>query len=530
MLARPLAVLVVALVPAPAASAAKPANLHGFLLKSNESVSPHIFARTPSFAWSPFTGAVAVRVPALDEHERSLTTRSSGRTTDLKAPLDDGADHAPLDRRARAATAGSRACADSSPATSPPVERAYGFDMRPPGAPTASRVGTNPQPGMVRWTPIDGATAYEVVFPSSSARAKSRRSRPRRRQPTCASTTPSTTTRQSSHQGVVNIVYWRVRAVREPAGKPKNDLPVVSYGPWSSGERNVEPGITTSCDRPPGRDLAEPRDVDRQRRRRRPGAPRARAGLLVERRRQPHRRARQLPVFPASPARSSTSTSTRTTTASTAFTSPTSSAAPPTSRDSPACSTFPPTRRSSATPQGSTSRTRTAPRTRAKSSTSAAGQDLCSRYRPAPAERSELACPRAGRPASLRALGHGLAVEPLLVDRRRRRSPRRHRRQQGRVPRRQLRGGQLPIRRADGVRQDERGRGRQANGVPYVSGLTPAGTVRPASEFHPHLLRSGRSRRGSRLPGRRSTRSSGAGRRIRGTAPARRSRRARRRS
>jgi hypothetical protein len=58
MVLRALAAALAALVLAPAASAAPPSNLRGFVLGASEAQSsPHSFTRTPAFAWGAVPGA-----------------------------------------------------------------------------------------------------------------------------------------------------------------------------------------------------------------------------------------------------------------------------------------------------------------------------------------------------------------------------------------------------------------------------------------------------------------------------------------
>jgi hypothetical protein len=244
MLARVLAVLLVALVAAPAASAAAPQNLHGFLLRSNESVTPHEFARTPSFAWARVAGA--------SHYEFQLSTsrrfadnavvwekdnvKAPVTTVPLTLPWTTGHNGYSWFARVRGFVGGKPTGWSA----------AYGFDLRSPGAPQSLSNGVNTRPGMIRWTPVEGATAYEVTFTYDHVEGDAKKVKTG----TTAADLREYYTFHSdpayfdNNQGPDGAVYWRVRAVREVEGDPLNDIPVVSYGPWSSENETIEPGIT----------------------------------------------------------------------------------------------------------------------------------------------------------------------------------------------------------------------------------------------------------------------------------------------
>ena len=96
MLRAPLlaAVCLGLLLLAPAAEAAKPvrgaapANLHGFLLRSDEPVD-NSFPRTPSFAWNPVAGAIRYQFQLATSssfRESGLVYSTSGLSTPVAAP------------------------------------------------------------------------------------------------------------------------------------------------------------------------------------------------------------------------------------------------------------------------------------------------------------------------------------------------------------------------------------------------------------------------------------------------------------
>jgi len=204
-----------------------PTNLKGFLLRVNEpdSLYNRTFPRTPSFTWSPVAGA--------KRYELELTTSANfapsgtvwtGTTTngtpvispDLSLPWITG-DPYSLYARVRAIGPDGRDGIDSA---------LYGFNMRWRDKPAR----LDPQfPGLVRWTPIEGATAYEVWFPDLGPRT--------------FLTTTNVADEREFYGSLVGdaAVNWRVRAVRKLYGSTHNGLPPVTVGPWSALFTNLNP-------------------------------------------------------------------------------------------------------------------------------------------------------------------------------------------------------------------------------------------------------------------------------------------------
>ena len=154
-----LAVVVAgSLAGASSAAVRAPVGLHGFLLYANESMTS-TFHRTPSFAWKPVPGAV--------RYEFQLSTSSSFQengilydVSNLQTPVAaptltlpwiTGSPHA-LYARVRAFVG----CGCSY--TAGPWSADYGFDVVPPAVPTPM----SSAPGLLRWTPVDGADAYDI--------------------------------------------------------------------------------------------------------------------------------------------------------------------------------------------------------------------------------------------------------------------------------------------------------------------------------------------------------------------------------
>ncbi len=202
-----------------ASSAATPAptGLHGFLLMANEATTT-VFHQTPSFAWKPVSGA--------DRYELQLsissTFRDSGVLYDsrnlftpvaappLTLPWITGSPHS-LYARVRALFAGGRASSWSAP---------FGFDVVPPAPPTP----LSSSPGLLRWTPVDGADAYEIwlvdKLPVTQQIEVVKTNVLDERDFYAPSAWPAT-------------VRWRIRALRTDVFGRLNGMPASSYGPWS---------------------------------------------------------------------------------------------------------------------------------------------------------------------------------------------------------------------------------------------------------------------------------------------------------
>ena len=249
MLARALTAVLAALVLVPAAGAAPaaPQNLRGFLLKANEPESAtRTFARTPSFAWNPVRGASRYEFQLSSSRRfsenaviwESETLASPLTTVPVTLPWTTGAPYSYY-VRVRALVGG-----DATPWS----ER-YGFRLRAPEPPNSLSSGANPTPGMIRWTPVEGATAYEVTFLYALGNGESKKIK-------TATTAADLREYYTFHNDLASSqmldgtplshVKWRVRAVRELEGKPMNDVPAVSYGRSSTTFTTIEPPLPTT--------------------------------------------------------------------------------------------------------------------------------------------------------------------------------------------------------------------------------------------------------------------------------------------
>jgi hypothetical protein len=225
----------IALVPAAATSAsssAAPTGLRGFLLRADEP-SVNVFSRTPSFAWNPFFRATSYDFELATSKtfdESTVVWSTSGRPAPLRVPAVSipislpwmTGDPYALYAHVRAHTP-SGLTRWSSP---------FGFNMRWKTVPSEI-VPTIP--GLVRWTPVEGATSYEVWFIDVGK--------------VIATSTNVADEREyyTFHQDPAwsGTVQWRVRAVRKLYGSLPNSLPIVSAGPWSQTFVSSNPQVAT---------------------------------------------------------------------------------------------------------------------------------------------------------------------------------------------------------------------------------------------------------------------------------------------
>lgn len=252
---------------------ATPKSLHGFLLRPNESVS-HTFSRTPAFAWSPVRGASCY------EFELA-TSRTFGESSivwsNVSTDAHSGKHCRPVNatfQQANEPGAEGQSEGEGSSA-SPTVKtviapikipavsvnlalpwftgrpyslyahvrsvttvgasgwsRPFGFNMRWEDTP----VPLPSKPGLVRWTPIDGATGYEVWYGAPGKLINK-----------VVQTHTNVVDQRDLYtfhldEGWWQTVEWRVRAIRQVVGSVPNGLPAVSYGPWTGIYATTNPG------------------------------------------------------------------------------------------------------------------------------------------------------------------------------------------------------------------------------------------------------------------------------------------------
>jgi len=250
---------------------ASPKSLHGFLLRPNEPLT-HTFSRTPAFAWAPVRGAACYEFElATSRSFEESTTVWSNVSTDAKSGKHCRPVKVSFRKAVEASSEGETGSeAGSAPAmvtsTVAPIKipavslnlvlpwftgkpyalyahvravtsrgasawgKSFGFNMRWEETPVPL-VG---KPGLVRWTPVEGATAYDVWYPDDFVNKVVR--------------THTNVADQRDlytfhlEEGWWRTVNWRVRAVRQVVGSLPNGLPAVSYGPWTTVYSTTNPG------------------------------------------------------------------------------------------------------------------------------------------------------------------------------------------------------------------------------------------------------------------------------------------------
>jgi hypothetical protein len=232
--ARLLVLLAALLAPASAAGSAlsapvAPTGLHGFLLRADEPRQTS-FSRTPSFAWNPVPGALRYEFQlslSTTFRDNAVVYADPNAPTPVEAPpitlpWITGSPHA-LFARVRAVT----------PDGATPWSDNYGFDMVPPPPPTPLAG----YPGLLRWTPVEGASSYQVwLIDAHKKESATSNSLDEREFYTFHPSTNWTGT-----------VRWRVRALRGDStiGSARlNGIPAVNYGAWSPIYTSSNPAVT----------------------------------------------------------------------------------------------------------------------------------------------------------------------------------------------------------------------------------------------------------------------------------------------
>jgi hypothetical protein len=238
-------------VGAPTATAAPlkaPKGLKAFLLRVNEpeSLYNRNFPRTPAFAWNPVAGAkryefelstsenFAESALVWSNTTSAVTLKSPAATIPVSLPWMTGNPYA-LYARARGISPKGKEGRWSAP---------YGFNMRWRDRPAP----LDPQfPGLIRWTPIEGATTYEVWFQGASQ--------------TFMTTTNMADEREfytfHNQPWWIQDMTWRVRAVRNLYGEIPTGMPRVTYGAWSDWFTNVNPPFMVDFNPPYNQTPAE---------------------------------------------------------------------------------------------------------------------------------------------------------------------------------------------------------------------------------------------------------------------------------
>ncbi len=201
------------------ATLAAPQDVRGFLLRADEP-SADTFTRTPSFAWKPVAGAQRYEFQLSTARtfasgallvRKSSTAPAMSLTTAL--PWISGTPYS-LYARARGVAP------DGTPG---PWSTSFGFNMRWTSMPTPLAAPS----GLIRWTTVDGANAYQIWFLDLNKIIKTQTNVADEREYYTFHQDPKWT----------GVVHWRIRAVRSlyglNSGATRNGLPATSYGPWS---------------------------------------------------------------------------------------------------------------------------------------------------------------------------------------------------------------------------------------------------------------------------------------------------------
>jgi hypothetical protein len=203
---------------------AAPKGLHAFLLRADEPRETE-FNRTPAFAWNPVPGATsyefqlstsgAFRDNGVIYADRKLSGPVSAPSITL--PWITGSPHS-LYARVRAVTQ----------STTSPWSDAFGFDLVPSDVPKP----LPSYPGLLRWTPVDGASAYEVWLIDVGKKE------------VVTSNVLDEREFYTLHQASLwtSTVRWRIRAIRWDVYNQRiNGIPVSSYGAWSPVYSSTNP-------------------------------------------------------------------------------------------------------------------------------------------------------------------------------------------------------------------------------------------------------------------------------------------------
>ena len=240
-----------------------PKGLRGFELRPNE-VSTHSFSRTPAFAWRPVRGASCYEFELATSRTFDGSSvfwsnvaygAGSGkfcRAVTISAPA--SADQRSDSESAESAIVKTRIAPIRIPATSVNLvlpwftgkpyalyahvraittrgatawSKPFGFNVRWESTP----VPLVSKPGLVRWAPVEGATAYDVWYPDIRKVIRTHTNVADQRE------------LYTFHleDSWWQLVRWRVRPVRQVVGALPNGLPAVSYGPWSPTYATTNP-------------------------------------------------------------------------------------------------------------------------------------------------------------------------------------------------------------------------------------------------------------------------------------------------
>lgn len=209
-----------------------PTGLHAFLLSPDEPALQY-YPRTPSFAWNPVAAKGGTYTFELATSRTFDETSVLFTYPNLKIPAVAVAHQLPWMTGVPYALWAHVRWQSSNGKVVTPWSQPFGFNLRWTDADTPQQLPA--PPGMIRWKPIEGATAYQVLYPD------------------LVDATPFDTTTNVADErefftfhdqfGWGATIHWRVRAVRYVDDKDvlKDGLPRATYGPWSKTFSSVNP-------------------------------------------------------------------------------------------------------------------------------------------------------------------------------------------------------------------------------------------------------------------------------------------------
>jgi hypothetical protein len=200
-----------------------PAGLRAFLLRADEPIT-HSYSRTPSFTWQPVAlqgGHYQFQIATSQAFQdgtlvfKDMSVSQPAETVARQLPWMTGSPYALWAHVRWISKNGLKATPWSTP---------FGFNVQWAAGGVPAQL---PSPeGLVRWTPVDGATAYEVLYPDL---------KPGLSFQTTTNVADEREFFTFHNQQGYGTIHWRVRAIRDVGQfqSSSNGLPAVSYGPWS---------------------------------------------------------------------------------------------------------------------------------------------------------------------------------------------------------------------------------------------------------------------------------------------------------
>jgi hypothetical protein len=195
---------------------AAPSGLHGFVYRANEQPVARSYTQLPAFAWEPVGGAARYEIQLATSGTFAESTMLVDDSTvatpvtslQMQVPWMTGQPYA-LWVRVRALR-GTQVSRWSAP---------FGFNTSWKEIPSQL-----PAPnGLIRWKPVEGASAYEVWFPDIALRFR-----------TLTNVADEREYWMLMGAGGARVIHWRVRALRYVKdAKLPNKIQVVTYGPYS---------------------------------------------------------------------------------------------------------------------------------------------------------------------------------------------------------------------------------------------------------------------------------------------------------